>query len=133
MSRRIRLKSGETVSMPGARVSMQTQRLLKTAGDAAVGGVRETLEECVKRAKRDHPNWKSRTNTAEDSIAVGEVKEGKNGVEGEWGSYGRDAWYFIFLEVGTGKIRGDDTLRRAADAEYPKLAGRIRARMNDDG
>ncbi|MFW6091488.1 MAG: hypothetical protein ACODAF_06385 [Actinomycetota bacterium] len=51
------------------------------------------------------------------------------GASGRWGVFPEphgDPHWELFVEVGTAYLPGDQAKRRAADEEYPKLAGRIR-------
>lgn len=92
--------------------------------EATLAGADETLEAAAETARSDH-NWQSQTGTAEESIQAQPASLSGAGVEGQFGSYGPDAVYFIWLETGSSSISADDTLRRAADSEFPKLAERI--------
>lgn len=126
----------------GKRVTAKMRR-------AQVLGVNQTMAAAAAHAKRNHP-WQNRTGTLEGSIDIavyavaGRVGEP---VRGTWGS--RDVRYALIHELG-GTIRpkhgkvlvfevdGETVavqsvtmparpyLRPAADAEYPKLADRIR-------
>lgn len=96
--------------------------------EATLAGADETLEAAAEAARSDH-NWQSQTGTAEESIQAQPASLSGKGVEGQFGSYGPDAVHMIFLETGTSSISADDTLRRAADSEFPKLAERIASHM----
>ena len=100
-------------------------KISQRAIEAAIEGVDQTTSACVNQAKSDH-GWQNRTGTAEGSIQMRPAGQtGRSQVTGRWGSF--DVDYFIYLEIGTAFMEGDDTLRRAADHEYPNLADRIRA------
>lgn len=117
---------------------------------AQVDAVNQTMAAAVRQAKQNH-DWQNRTGVLEGSYAVvefatqGSVQEK---VRGLWGS--RDVRYALIQELG-GTIRAKEggkltfqlpdgswrsvdevtiparpALRPAADAEYPKLAARIR-------
>jgi hypothetical protein len=45
------------------------------------------------------------------------------------GSWGFSAAYAVYQELGTRYMEGRFYMRRAADLEYPQLAGRIRAAL----
>lgn len=90
---------------------------------AVAAGIDETTAAAVNQAKSDH-GWGNVTGTAEGSIQMRPAVTEGSSVVGQWGSF--DVDYFIFLEIGTAFMEGDDTLRRAADAEYPNLHDRIR-------
>jgi len=84
-------------------------------------------------AKQHHEGWKNRTGTAEGSIRFDPAKKvGPTRYRGLFGSF--DVRYFIFLELGhhtrSGSWwQGDHTLRRAADATFPSLGARLKARF----
>lgn len=111
-------------------------------------GVNATMGGAVAHAERHH-NWRNRTGVLEGSIDIQDyARDRGSGVSGLWGS--RDVRYALIHELG-GTIkpktaralmfRAEDGgfvtvqsvtiparpyLRPAADAEYPRLAGRIR-------
>jgi hypothetical protein len=99
--------------------------------------VRALLEECARRgiddttaaaaifSKGHHPNWQNRTGTAEGSIRGQPARRERGGIVGRFGSF--DVDYFIWLEIGANGHPGDNTLRRGADAEFPKAPQRIAA------
>jgi hypothetical protein len=125
----------------GKRVSDKMRR-------AQIAGVNATMGACVVHAKRNHA-WQNRTGTLEGAIDIVDyAKPAGAGVRGVWGA--RDVRYALIHELGgvikaktakALKFRGADGtfvqvqsvtmpkrpyLRPAADAEYPKLADRIR-------
>lgn len=125
----------------GAKVS-------KAVKAAQIEGVNATMAAASARAKRNH-SWNNRTAVLEGSIGIAEpaAKTGDQ-VRGTWGS--KDVRYALIHELGgiikpvrakALMFRADDGtfvvarqvkmparpyLRPAADAEYPKLADRIR-------
>lgn len=119
-----------TVGDGAGRIDWRGAAVTQRVVDAAVAGADETLEAAAEHARTNH-GWQSQSGTAEESIQAqpAELQDGQ--VTGEFGSYGADAYYFIFLETGSSSIDADDTLRRAADAEFPKLADRIRGQIGD--
>jgi phage gpG-like protein len=115
---------------------------------AQIDGVNQTMGACVVHAKRNH-TWNNRTAILEGGIDIADYAvPHSSGVKGTWGV--RDVVYARIHELGgtikpkTAKalrFRLDDGtfvvvqqvtmparpyLRPAADAEYPKLAERIR-------
>lgn len=89
-----------------------------------LAAINETTARAAIFAKRNH-GWSNRTGTAEGSIRMEPaVKVGANRYRGRFGSF--DVAYFIYLELGTRFMRADHTLRRAADAEFPRLPARLR-------
>lgn len=115
---------------------------------AQVQGVNQTMAASVLHARRNHP-WQNRTGTLEGSIDIADyAAEITGGVRGLWGS--RDVRYALIHELGgtirptrakalaipqpDGSVRlvrsvtlpARPYLRPAADAEYPRLAERIR-------
>lgn len=115
---------------------------------AQIAGVNATMAAAAIAARRNHA-WNNRSGVLEGSIGVvAPAATDGRGVRGTWGS--RDVRYALIHELG-GVIRpvraralmfrADDGtfvvarqvrmparpyLRPAADAEYPRLAGRIR-------
>lgn len=89
--------------------------------DAARQGIDETTAAAVIHAKSNHP-WSNQTGTLEGSLQMRPAEVQGDIVRGQWGSF--TVLYAIYLELG-----GWAYLRPAADAEYPKLAGRIKAAM----
>lgn len=108
----------------GYRLEWNGKRIERDIKTAAVRATRETTEAAALRARSDH-GWLSQTGTAERSIQAQPPTVTGDRIEGHFGSYGPEAYYFIFLEVGTSKMPADDTLRRAADAEFADHASRI--------
>ena len=91
---------------------------------AVIAGINDTTAAAVISAKRNHPGWKNRTGAAEGSIRQRPaVIVGQNRYRGGFGSFA--VFYFIFLELGTRFITADHTLRRAADAEFPRIGANI--------
>lgn len=115
---------------------------------AQVEGVNQTMAECVKHAKNNHP-WQNRSSILEGSIDVKfYARATDTGVKGVWGVW--KAKQALILELGgtivprSGKYlsipQSDGSrrlmtsvtippypyLRPAADVEYPGLAERIR-------
>ena len=90
-------------------------------------GVNETMAASVKRAKFNHPGWKNITGTAEGSIRIQEfAKTSPGSTVGKWGSV--NVKYMLPLEIFHGSA-----LRNASDAEYPKLASRIKKAFKSRG
>jgi HK97 gp10 family phage protein len=94
---------------------------------ATIEGINETTEDCVQDAKANHP-FTTRTGTAVESIQRKPATASATKISGRYG--GRKIRYFFYLEFGTSKMQAFPTLRPAADRNYPKLVGRIRARAN---
>lgn len=107
------------------RLDWKGDKLARKVRDATVKATDETNEAAAERARSNH-GWSSQTGTAERSIKAQPAKANADEVEGSFGSFGPDADYFIFLEVGSANTPADDTLRRAADTENQKLADRIK-------
>lgn len=133
-----------------ARLKWFGKQVSEKVRAAQKAGVNATMGAAAIHAKRRH-SWTNRTATLEGSIDIQDyAAETANGVRGLWGS--RDVRYAAIHERG-GTIRpvrakalvipdgaggvaavvqsvtipARPYLRPAADAEYPKLAGRIRA------
>ena len=94
-------------------------------------GINQTMSAAAIHAKQNHP-WQNRTGTLEGSIrpVTAAHKEGDEFV-GLWGS--TDVAYALVLETGGVRMPAFPYLRPAADAEYPKLAGRIRNSFEGKG
>lgn len=99
-------------------------QVLKSMMKAARFGINKTMSECVMQAKHNHP-FRNRTTTAEKSIRIAVNAQTRGDVtEGLWGSLQTN--YFIFLELGTNRMRSFATLRPAAKKIYPRLPDNIR-------
>lgn len=105
------------IDWKGPQVEERVQRAIPLAMD-------DTTAAAAIFAKGNHPGWKNRTGTAEGSIRAEPARREGGGWHAEFGSYGVD--YFIWLEIGARGRSGDNTLRRAADAEFPRLPDRLR-------
>jgi len=106
---------------------MEGDKLIKKMDKCVMQGINQTMSAASIHAKQNHP-WRNRTGTLEGSIrpVVAAHKVGSEFV-GLWGSV--DVAYALVLELGSfGRvgIPPYPYLRPAADAEYPKLAQRIR-------
>lgn len=122
----------KTMSVAGGAGTLDWRgdKVLEQVVKAALAGADETLEAAAEHARSNH-GWESQTGTAEESIQAQPAEMQGATVTGQFGSYGDDAYYFIFLETGKAGRAGDDTLRRAADAEFLRLAERIRVHVGD--
>lgn len=98
--------------------------VLAKAKAAARHGIDETTSACVNHAKSNHP-WQNQTGTLEGSLQMRPADDQGSRIVGFWGSF--DVDYAIYLEIGTSRAPAYPYLRPAADAEYGKLAGRIKA------
>lgn len=122
---------------------------------AQIFGVNETMSECAQHAKNNH-TWKNQSAVLEGSIGIAEnARPDGAGVVGTWGSKAVD--YALIHELGgvivpvrakALKFRLPDGsfrivksvtiparpyLRPAADAIYPRLAGKIREAFEELG
>lgn len=120
------------------------RRLLRRTDRAAEEAIDATMEAAVLHAKDNHGpgahalrRFESKTGELERSIRVTRrARPDRDGVAGRWGSRGVN--YALRHELG---FEGPDALGRpidtperpflrpAAEAEYPKLAGRIRREL----
>lgn len=96
----------------------------KVMGVAVPNAMNDTTAAAAIFAKGNHPGWRNRTGTAEGSIRGDPARRDGDRWVALFGSF--DVNYFIWLEIGTRFFEGDNTLRRAADVEFPRLAERIR-------
>ena len=95
---------------------------------AAQGGIDETMARCVVEAKKDYYEGHGlRFAVLQGSVKMQPAEVRGDRVVGQWGSF--DVNYARHVEQGTGRMTGQGQLQGAADAEYPQLAERIRARM----
>ena len=118
----------------------QVRRAIERASE---WGIDKTTSECVRDAKENVP---VRTGALQGSIRMQPATRRGKYIEGTWGSF--DVNYALAIELGNPSLiprdadnrreslpyssRGRNTgnrgfLRGAADKQYPKLAGRIRA------
>ena len=126
------------------------ENVIRRHREAVKAAINQTMSAAVIRAKNNH-DWQNRTGTLEGSIDIVDyAHETAGGVTGVWGS--RDVRYALIHELGGVivpktaaalhfEIGGEHVmvsqvtmparpyLRPAADAEYPKLAGRIKRRV----
>lgn len=94
---------------------------------AMLRAVNDTTTAAAISAKQNH-GWSNRTGTLEGSYRFEPAEVvSTDHVRGRFGSF--DVKYAIFLELGTRYIRADYTLRRAADAEFPKVGERLRRQL----
>lgn len=90
---------------------------------AAIAGINETTGACVVMAMG---LVHRRSGTLRGSIRIEPARSSGGRVMGSWGSF--DVNYALWQEVSM-KHGGKPYLRPSADAEYPKLGGRIRGHM----
>jgi hypothetical protein len=92
-------------------------------GEAVQAAMNDTTAAAAIFSKGNHPGWNNVTGTAEGSIRGDPARKDGDVWRALFGSF--DVNYFIWLEIGTRFHEGDNTIRRGADAEFPKLAERI--------
>lgn len=122
-------------------LNWQGGKLKRRMRKAQKAGVDTTMAACILHAKASHgpgahsaQRFETQTGSLERSIRIVQAaRETRDGARGLWGS--TDTAYALRIEMG---FQGQDAkgrvvdapafpyLRPAADAEYPKLAGRIR-------
>ena len=82
----------------------------------------ETTASAALMAQADlYPGHGLITGLLQGSIKAEQARRKRNGFIGRWGSF--DVLYAVFVEIRYG------FLRKAAEGEYPNLAGRIKARL----
>jgi hypothetical protein len=113
--------------MPWRRIDPIAPRLIRRLDSAILAAMDDTTAAAAISAKQNHPGWRNRTGTAEGSLRMEPARRHGRIFRGLFGSF--DVAYFIWLEIGARGRPGDHTLRRAADAEFPKLGARLRARL----
>lgn len=102
-------------------------RISNRVAGAALRAIDDTTA-AASLSARQHHGWRNRTGTAEGSIRPEPARQvGPAHFRGLFGSF--DVNYFIWLEIGARGRPGDYTLRRAADAEFPKVGDRFAAHM----
>lgn len=99
--------------------------VVKAMSDDIQAAINDTTAAAAISAKKSHPTWRNRTGTAEASIQMRPAVKKRGSWTGLFGSF--DVVYFIWLEIGTRFRAGDFTIRRAADAEFPRVSDRLRA------
>lgn len=93
---------------------------------AASAALRETAAACVMLAQVYAPRdtgFMANTVTVDWQVR----RRGRSTLSILWGNWTAD--YTLWVEIGARGREGRYFLRRAADAEYPKLARRIKARL----
>ena len=103
-------------------LNWQGDAVIKKMLGAQKKGVDAILAACVLSAKNNHPGWQNVTATAEGSVRIVKFADrlAAGRIGGVWGSV--DVDYVIWLELNHGSF-----LRRAARANYPRLASKIRS------
>lgn len=108
-------------------INWKGDELKKKIARATIGAVDETISLTIKHALDNHPGWENDTNVAEGSITQKQfaTKKGR-WITALWGSVWPQGGtnYVWFLEYKRGSF-----LRSAADAIYPGLTKRIKARL----
>ena len=92
---------------------------------ATAFGIDQTMAACVRHADPNVPVGPTGALRRSIRFEPAEIRRGV--VTGVWGSF--QVNYAIYQEAGTKYIRAKYFLRNAADAEYPRLAGRIQRRL----
>lgn len=111
------------------RIDPIAERVQRHVDGALLASIDDTTAAAAIFAKQNHPGWENRTGTAEGSIRPEPARKvGPGRYRGRFGSF--DVAYFIWLEIGTRFRSGDHTIQRAADAEFPKVGARIKARLS---
>ncbi len=121
-----------------SRINWKGDKLKRKAEKASMLGIDATMSAAIMHAKSNHggggARFQTRTGELERSIRISKpARRDRRGVVGRWGSIG--LIYARRIELG---FQGKDArgavvdapafpfLRPAAEAEYPKLAKRIR-------
>lgn len=109
--------------MASMRVTWKGDALVKRLQSAAREAIDETTAACVLAAADLAPRD---TGHMANTLTFEPAVEQRGRWVGQWGNW--VALYTLWVEVGARGRAGRYFLRRAADQEYPKLAGRIKAR-----
>lgn len=91
---------------------------------AVLAGMDETMAACVLQAKG---LVRVKTAVLQGSIQMRPAEFRGAVAIGLWGSF--DVNYAIWQEIGTSRMTGKPYLRPSADAQYPRLGARIKARL----
>lgn len=95
-------------------------QIKEATAQAVVDAMDTTLLAAVEHAQRNAPR---RTGQLANSLTMEGTKRSGSGYEGSFGSYTVN--YAVYVELGTRFMGAQPYLRPAADAEFPKLPGRI--------
>lgn len=102
-------------------------RITPRVETAILDAINDTTAAAAIYAKTNH-GWRNRTGTLEGSIRFESARRvSASRWSGSFGSY--DVVYAIYLELGTRYIAAYHYLRNAADATFPTLGARLKARM----
>lgn len=107
-----------------SRLDWKGKQVTANVEKAVGAGLRETGAELVLLAALFAPRD---TGFMANTMMATDVKKDARGYYLQWGNW--TAAYTIWQEIGSNGRPGRFFLRRSADIAYPKLAGRIRARL----
>lgn len=91
---------------------------------AAIAAINETMGECVTMAK---VLVRKKTTNLQGSLRLEPASRRGTSIVGTWGSF--DVNYALWQEIGTSRMSAQPYLRPSGDTHYPKLSGRIKARV----
>lgn len=97
-------------------------RILQRMDDASKKAIDETTAAAVSTAQ----GMRSGSSRASAGLENRPAQAKGSSIIGQWGIFDRSLWWELFIEVGNPYRGGDNAKRRAADAEHPMLARRIR-------
>ncbi len=104
------------------RVTWHGDKLMRRIDKAQREAIDETTASAALAAQGDlYPGHGLITGLLQGSVKAEQARRTRKGYSGRWGSF--DVLYAVFIEIRYG------FLRKAAEGEHPKLAGRIRARL----
>lgn len=98
------------------------EQVSKAVKDATIAAIDELTAEAAEEAKESHW-WRNRSDHLEGEIKSEPAKLVDGKPQGRFGTTMKRGFYGLFLE------RQTPFLRPAADAVFPKLTERIRARL----
>jgi HK97 gp10 family phage protein len=107
-------------------VTWNGEELKKKKDKAVEWAMKVIMADCVRDAKVQPP-MPVKTATLQGSIQMRNPEKIDGKWVGLWGSW--NVLYAVFQEIGTIFMKGKFFLRRAADKNYPRFAGKIKEGM----
>lgn len=113
------------------KVKWYGDRVKKHVLKAAVGALNETADAAASRGRDVLRGQGGPYYTGELEADIGRIDDAEAGKHRAWVHWGApDSDHALWQEVGARGEPGKHFLRQAADEEYPRLAGRIKKRLD---